>query len=148
MRKIGTRDDGCDGRPLWVGLRGRGDVRDIFRLADGLHVLRAVGPVFGSALEKHGLHDVVAVIGVGPQLVELVGPDRPLPQMVVGIDDLAIRVDDLFAMLREPCVVVAEYGHLGSPPLSTMTDDCSVTQARWDASKRERSPAVWLEMPV
>ena len=49
------------------------------------------------ALDEHGLHDVVARAGVGHEFVDAIGERQPWrPEVVVGIDDRAGRIDRLF----------------------------------------------------
>ena len=80
-----------------------GDLGHELRLADGLQVLRSVVPIAGAALHEHGLFDVVSGIGVGPKVVQQVAAEfGPMPQVVVGIDDAPIGVDDRLGDLIQP----------------------------------------------
>ena len=58
------------------------------RLADRVgEVLGPVRAVHRVALEKHGGHDVVAGAGIRQQLLQQIAVARPVPQMVMRIDD-------------------------------------------------------------
>ena len=75
---------------------------DELGLADGLHLGRAVGAIHRAALDENRLSDVVAAVGVGQQLIEEKAVVRAIPQMVVRIDDLQFRLDDLLLAQRKP----------------------------------------------
>ena len=102
--QIGMTDDAAakPRRPVLAAGTHRRRPVDEFRLADGLHFDWAVGAVHRTALDKNGLSDVVAAIGVGEQFAEQKTVPGAVPQMMVGIDDLQPRFDDLLLPQREP----------------------------------------------
>src|SRR5262249_8500375 len=55
-----------------------------------------------AAFDKDALRDVVAAAGVGEQLVEQVAMPIAVPQMMVRIDDLERRLQDLLLPLCPP----------------------------------------------
>jgi len=57
--------------------------------------------VHGPRLHEDGRDDPVAGVQVGQQLVEQVAPAGPVPEVVVRVDDRAIRLEDLLAPLAE-----------------------------------------------
>ena len=75
---------------------------DKLGFADRLHLDRAIGAVHRAALDKNGLGDVVTAAGVGEQLLDQKTVPGAVPQMVVGIDDLQPRFDDLLLPQCEP----------------------------------------------
>ena len=102
--QIGMTDDTA-AKPRWpvlaAGTHRRRPV-DELGLADGLHFDRAVGAVHRAALDKNGLGDLVAAAGVGEQFANQKTVPGAVPQMMVGIDDLQPRFDDLLLPQREP----------------------------------------------
>jgi len=66
--------------------------------------------VFSTALNKHGLGDVVASVGVGPQLLGQVAAIRSLPEMVMWINDWPGRINCRLGAPGEP-IVSFIYGH-------------------------------------
>src|SRR6516225_926974 len=75
---------------------------DELGFTDRLHLDRAVGAVHRTALDKNGLGDVLAAAGVGEQFVDQKTVPRAVPQMMVGIDDLQPRLEDLLPPQRQP----------------------------------------------
>ena len=102
--QIGMTDDAA-AKPRWpvmaAGTHRRRPV-DELGLADWLHFDRAVGAVHRAALDKNGLGDVVAAAGVGEQLVDEKPVAGAVPEMMVRIDDLQPRFDDLFLPQCQP----------------------------------------------
>ena len=91
--------------PRWPVLAARAHRRrsiDELSFPDGLHFGWAVGAIHRAALDKNGLGDVVAAAGVGEQLVKEKTVPWAIPQMMMGIDNLQPRLDDLLLPQREP----------------------------------------------
>src|SRR5207248_1086029 len=63
---------------------------------------RTAGAVARAALDEAGGDDVVHGIDVGQQLIEKVAAARVFPQMMVGVDDRPLRLEDLLGQLAEP----------------------------------------------
>jgi hypothetical protein len=63
---------------------------------------RAIGAVHLAAFDEDALGDVVAAAGIGKQLVEQVAVPLAIPQMMMRIDDLEARLQDLLLVLRPP----------------------------------------------
>ena len=92
---------------LWLGnggdagalpvLRGPGNPRHIGALARPPQGLRPVGKIAGHAFDEDGGFDAVAVPRVRPQFVQQVGGPGPRrPEVVVRVEDPAVRVQDGF----------------------------------------------------
>ena len=95
-REVGEADDaGRDARSaVAAAVAHRGDAGHELRLAHRPHLRRAAGAVHRVALEEHGGDDVVAGAEVGEQLVEQVAMVGPLPQVMVGVDDRQLGLED------------------------------------------------------
>ena len=98
--QVHPADDPRAGAEITTGAAG-GQVReaiDCFRLAKRAQLDGAVGPVEGGAVYEDRRHDVVAAQGVGRQLVEQIplglSVRAPGPQMVVGVDDRQVGLED------------------------------------------------------
>jgi len=92
---------------------------DKLGLADRAHLGRAAGAVHRPAFEKHGGDDVVPGIEVSAQLVNQIAMVRPIPEMMVGVDDRQFGIEDRFRrLLGQPRVVWRRYGssELGGLP--------------------------------
>jgi len=89
-------------RPVLAAGTHRGRPIDELGFSDRLHFDRALGAVHRAALDKNGLGDVVTAAGVGEQLLDQKTVPGAVPQMVVGIDDLQPRFDDLLLPQCEP----------------------------------------------
>ena len=103
-QQIGVADDRSHpGRALGAGGGLRGQTGDEAGLAHRPHRLRTLPQVLGAALQEDGALHPVPGAGVGPQVVEQVAAEAALhPEVVVGVDDGKIRLEDLFAYLGEP----------------------------------------------
>src|SRR5436190_601611 len=66
------------------------------------HQRWSVGTVHCMALDEDGRLDAVAGIDVGDEVIEQIAASGRIPEMVVGINDRTIRLDDGFDMLRQP----------------------------------------------
>src|SRR5690606_25463182 len=97
--------------PILAAGRLRSDAVDEFGFTHRTHGLGAICAIHGFALDEYGGHDVVAAAGIAQQLFEHVAMVRVVPQVVVGIDDGQVRVDDVF--LNEVQPVVAQSHFLG-----------------------------------
>ena len=102
--QVGGGDDAGDRRPVGVPVEqvgGRGG--DEAGFAYRGHRVGVSVRVAGTALDEHGLHDVVARAGVGHEFVDAIGERQPWrPEVVVGIDDRAGRIDRLCRVGVEP----------------------------------------------
>ena len=66
-------------------------------------MLGAVGAIGGAALDEDRLLDPMAGAGVGVQVRQQIVSDlRAGPEVVVGVDDPAVGVDDVLLDLGEP----------------------------------------------
>ena len=91
------------GRALGAGGGLRGQAGDEAGLAHGPQRPRPLLQVLGAALQEDGPLHPVPGAGVGPQVVEQVAAEAALhPEVVVGVDDGQIRLEDLFLHLGEP----------------------------------------------
>ena len=104
MPQIDIADDAGDAARRAVFARGahRRDAGDELGLAERFQLLRAVGAVHLAAFHEAGRDDVVAAAEIGQQILEQVAVARPVPQMMVRIDDRQIGFEDLLAALVEP----------------------------------------------
>jgi hypothetical protein len=103
--QVGAADDaGADARrPIDAARRHRRDAVDELGLADRPQRLPTVRAVHGQALHEHGGRDVVAAaLDVGDEFVEQIAPARPVPQMVMGVDDRQLRLQCRLAVAGEP----------------------------------------------
>ena len=103
-RQVGVGDDAGDRGGVrvpggqFVGLGG-----DELGLADRAEVVGAIGTVGGAAFHEHRRHDVVAVGGVGHEVVDRIGDAAARrPEVVVGVDDRYVGVDDRLDHLVVP----------------------------------------------
>jgi hypothetical protein len=103
-QEIGMADDtGADrGRTVAAaGAHRRGAVGE-FHLADRPHRFSPARAVHRACLDIDGRHDVVAGADVGGQIVDQVALAAAVPEMMMGIDDRAGRVDDVLPAQRQP----------------------------------------------
>lgn len=107
--QIGIADDpgGDAGLAVAAARAHGGEVVDELGLADRPHFLRPVGAVHRTAFEKHRRDDVVPGVDIGEELAEQIAVARALcrtiPEMMVGIDDREIAIEDRFLrLLRQP----------------------------------------------
>ncbi len=97
--QVRARDDSGNDRSFATCFSRRaGGFGDVFRLAHAAQVLGPGFPVAGPALQEYGLVDPMSRAGIAPQVVQRVASERArlVPEVVVGIDDHAIRVYDRF----------------------------------------------------
>ena len=111
--EVSEADDRGRGAHWPVAAAGahRGDALDEFRFAYGAHLGRAIGAVHGEAFDEDRAGHVVmgpvlATSGVGHQFVQEIAVPGVVPEVVVGVADLQLWFEDLFAYLVQPCVVV------------------------------------------
>ena len=65
-------------------------------------MVRPVVAVLGVAFDEDGPGDPMARSGVGPEVFQHVVGAGDLPQVVVGVDDLLFRINDLLIDLGMP----------------------------------------------
>ena len=106
VTQIDMADDaGADFRRAIAAGRAHGrDAVDELGFTHRLERLRPRGAMHRPALHEHGADDVVAAVGVGQQVVEHVQPVRPLPKMVMRIDDRQFGFQDRFGATGQPIV--------------------------------------------
>ena len=124
--QIDIADDAGDAARLAVFARRahRRDAVDEFGLAERFQLLRTVGAVHLAAFLEAGRGDVVAAADIGQQILKQIAVARPVPHMMVGIDDRQLGLDDLFLPPVEPVRADRRMaagrdrglGHGGSPP--------------------------------
>ena len=106
VAQVGVRDDAGDGRGVGEPCpERRGLLGHVLGLTDAPQVLGPVGPVARVAFHEHRRHHVVPRPRVGAEVVEPVAAQEAAPggpEMMVGIDDLDVGIDDLLGHLREP----------------------------------------------
>ena len=90
------------GRAVAAAGAHRRDAVDELGLAHRLVGLRPAGAVHRPALHEDGRDDVVALAGIGQQVVQQVAPARPVPEVVVRVDDRQAGVERLLGDLRQP----------------------------------------------
>ena len=74
--------------------------------ADRANFLRAIGAVHGVALQEHGRDHLVARPQVSQQFVQQITMVRPLPEVMVGIDNRQFGVKNwLRRSLGQPGIV-------------------------------------------
>jgi len=107
--EIRVRDDRGDrGFARAAALTRLRDVRDELGLAHDSQMLRPILPIARAALDEHRLLDPVPRPGVRPQVIEQICAEvRPMPQMMMWIDDRPLRIDHIFDDLVEPLVTAA-----------------------------------------
>jgi hypothetical protein len=90
MAQIGEADDaGADPRlPVPAARAHRGDAVGELGLAYRLHRLRPLGAVHRARLHIDRGADVVPAFEIGEELVQQIPPARPVPEMMMRVDDL------------------------------------------------------------
>ena len=131
LGQVGMRDYARD-LCLALAAAGRCCRGDELGFSHRLEMLGTIGPILGTALHEDGLFDVVARLGIRPQILEQVRrPTRVAPEVMVGIDDRTVGVEDLLGDQLRPLV------HDG-----TLCHGCTMahaaTLARTDDVSRER----------
>ncbi len=91
-------DPGADPRLAENSARTHGELG----FADRPHLCGAGPAVHRASLHEHRRDDVVTAVGVGQQFIKEVTPARPVPQMVVRIDDGQVGVEDGLATPIKP----------------------------------------------
>ncbi len=102
--QIDIADDAGDTPRLAVfaGRTHRRDAVDELGLAERFPLLRAVGAVHLAAFLETGRGDVVAAADIGEQVLEQIAVARPVPHVMVRVDDRQIGLDDRLAPAVEP----------------------------------------------
>ncbi len=113
--QVGVAYDACAHLGLAVVARGahRRDAVDEFGLTDRLHFLGTGGAMHRAALHEHGGDNVMPAVGVGQQIIQHIDPARPLPEMMVRIDDRQVGFQDRLAPPRQPVVADRQVGAAG-----------------------------------
>ena len=107
-REIGEAHDprGDTRRAVEAAVAHRGDPCDELGLTDRPELRRPASAVHRVAFHEHGGDHVVAGAQVGEQLVQQVAVVRPHPQMMMGVDDRQLGLEDrLGRLLGQPRVV-------------------------------------------
>ena len=115
--QFGVTDDAVAGFGLAV-LARRAHGCDAIHELDLAHRLHRLGPVLAkhrAALDEHGAHDIMALVAIGQQVGQQIAVGRPLPQMMVRIDDRQIGLERRLFRLGHPGKIgvqhVAEFRH-------------------------------------
>ena len=106
--KIGMPDDPCDigtALRLHFGCSGGHELG----LADGFEMIRSILAIGRTALHEHSLDNIVPAGQVSEEFRHIVVHVRLGPEMVVRIDDLAIRIDNVFLNLRQPVAIIEHH---------------------------------------
>ena len=80
----------------------RGDAGDEFCLTHWLQGFRASRAVHGPRLDINCRLDVMAAFQIGQEFIMQIAPARPIPEMVMRIDDHLRGVQDFFLPCGEP----------------------------------------------
>ena len=80
----------------------RGDAGDEFCLTHWLQSFRSCGAMHGTRLDIDRRLDVVAAFQIGQEFIVQIAPARPIPKMVMRINDHLCGVQDFFLPCREP----------------------------------------------
>jgi hypothetical protein len=129
-----AHDTGGDTRrPIeTAGTHGR-DTGDKLSFADRPHLFWPAGAVHGVTFFEHRSDNAVAGTDIGEKVVEQVAMIRPLPQVMVGIDNGQVRSEDrLRRLFRQPHLVRRGdpaklsrlYGHAHADSLSCLKVQC------------------------
>jgi len=99
--QIDIADDPGDAprRSVFARCAHRRHAGDEFGLAERFQLLRPLGAVHLAAFLKAGRDDVVTAPDIRQQIREQITVARPVPHVVVWVDDRQIGLDDLFATL-------------------------------------------------
>jgi hypothetical protein len=102
--QVDIADDPGDAARRPVCARGthRRNAADELGLAERLEFLGPIGAVHRAGLLEQRCADVVAAADIGQKLREQVTITRPVPQMMMGIDDGQAGFEDLLGVPREP----------------------------------------------
>ena len=100
-REVGVGNDGADTGTARLAHRG-GLASDEAGLADGSEVWQRIRVVAGRAFDEDRSGHVVRAFDIGAQLRGEIRAVRPVPQMVMGVDDGLARVDRFLRSKRNP----------------------------------------------
>jgi hypothetical protein len=102
--QVDKADDAGDAtrRPVFARGAHRRHAADKLGLAERFELLGPVGAVHLARLLIAGGANVVTAADIGQQLREKIPIAGAVPEMMVGIDDRQVRLDDLFVALVEP----------------------------------------------
>ena len=103
-QQIGVTDDAGAQRGAAVAAARahRGDAVGKFNFANRSQRFRSAGAIHRAAIDIDGRHDVVAGCDIAGDLLDHVALAAAIPQMMMGIDDRALGVDDFLLAQREP----------------------------------------------
>ena len=111
-----TDDAGADAVLAVASARGhRRHAVDELRLAHRHHGCRTAGPIHAGALDKHGADDVVPAADVREHFVQQVAASWMVPEVVVGIADPSVRIEDGLLHAGEPSVAILHAIHCSTP---------------------------------
>ncbi len=104
QQQIGVADDaGADSRwAVAAACAHRRDAIGEFNFADGAERLRSIAAVHRAAIDIDGRNNIVAGGDIGGHLLDHVALAAAIPQMMVGVDDRALWVDDFLFAQCEP----------------------------------------------
>jgi hypothetical protein len=105
MRQVRRPDDagGNPRRAIQTALAHRRDAGDEFRFTNGFHLLRPIRAIHRVAFQEHGRHRVMAGADVLQKLVQQITLIAAVPQMMVGVHDRQIRLQNRLRLsLRQP----------------------------------------------
>ena len=111
------------GMTVLSGGAGVGDGLDVFNLAHGLHLIRAIGAVLATDLDEHGGTHVVAAVHICCEIWQKIllvvnGLGTLDPKMVVGVADRNLRLQRSFSRQSQPFIACG--GHVDPPCLSRL----------------------------
>ena len=93
-------------RPIEAAGAHRGDASDELGFAHRSQLFRSVGAVHAVAFLEHRGDDVMTGADVGEKVVEQVTMVRPIPQVVMGIDNGEVGIEDgLGRLLGQPRLI-------------------------------------------
>ena len=103
-QQIDVADDAGADRGGTVAAAGahRRDAVGEFDFADRAERFRSAGAVHRAAIDIDGRDDVVAGCDIGGHLLDHVALAAAIPEMMMGIDDRTLGIDDFLGVLREP----------------------------------------------
>jgi hypothetical protein len=104
--QIDKADNACDAprRPIFARLAHCRDAADELGLTQGLELLRTAGAIHLASLLVTRGADVMAGPEIGEQLRKQIAIIWAIPEVMMGVDDRQLRLDDLLVPLVEPAL--------------------------------------------